>query len=310
MRFSSPLTALMALLSFPARALGPAPLDTHGLMSPPQFQSIPSRKADVRIPYGLDAEQFGDLRLPRGKGLHPLVILVHGGCWKSAYSTLSDLAPMADALTGQGVATWNIEYRRLGQKGGGWPGTYLDVGKALDHVKTFARAKHLDLSRVVVVGHSAGGHLAMWAASRHRLPSSSALYRRNPLRFRAVFDLAGGPDMAAYIPVEQQACADNVVEQMMGGGPKERPIRYRESSASRMLPLGVKQTIVWGSRDSVVPEAMGIAYAAKARRSGDHVEMVSFPAAGHFEIASPLDQTWPTIRSKIIRALGQAAAEH
>jgi pimeloyl-ACP methyl ester carboxylesterase len=181
------------------------------------------------------------------------------------------------------------------------------VADALDHVRTFARARHLDLSRVVVVGHSAGGHLAMWAASRHRLPTTSRLYKRNPLRFRQVFDLAGGPDMAAYLAVEQQACSDDVVEQMMGGKPKGRAVRYRQSSASRMLPLGIRQTIVWGSRDTVVPEALGTAYVAKARRSGDRVEMLSFPAAGHFEIASPLEDTWPRLRSKIISALGEAS---
>src|SRR6476469_4201033 len=135
MRLSSPLTALILSLGFPAHAFGAAPSEMQGLMSADKFQSIPSRKADLRIPYGADAEQFGDLRLPHGKGPYPVVILIHGGCWKSAYSTLSDLAPMADALTAQGIATWNIEYRRLGQKGGGWPGTYLDVGKAVDQVR-------------------------------------------------------------------------------------------------------------------------------------------------------------------------------
>jgi acetyl esterase/lipase len=145
---------------------------------------------------------------------------------------------MGDALKAKGIATWNIEYRRLGQPGSGWPGTYLDVGN-VDYLRSIAVQRHLDLSRVIVVGHSAGGHLAMWAAARSRLPKSSLIYVSDPLPIRGVIDLAGAPDLEALIPTEQVGCRGPVVEQMLGGKPAEFPERYAQASAIKMLPLGV-----------------------------------------------------------------------
>jgi acetyl esterase/lipase len=113
-------------------------VSAKGLMTVAQFQSLPSNPADHRFSYGADANQFGDLRLPSGAGPHPVAILIHGGCFKAEYATLRDLAPMADRLKAKGIATWNIEYRRLAQTGGGWPGTYLDVGTAVDSLRSIA----------------------------------------------------------------------------------------------------------------------------------------------------------------------------
>jgi acetyl esterase/lipase len=303
MKRSAMLIACLAVTLPMAMRAQPPVIDTGSLMGPPQFQKLPSKPADVRTRYGSAPDQFADLRLPSGKGPHPLVILIHGGCWKASYSTLKDLAPVADALKKEGIASWNVEYRRIGQRGGGYPGTYLDIGKAVDKVRDVAGKYHLDLSHVVLLGHSAGGHLAMWAVARPRLPRSSPLYMPRPLPIHHVFDLAGGPQMAAYIPVEQQACAAPVVEEMMGGGPKKFPDRFRDVSAAELLPLGVAQTMVWGERDNVVPIALGRTYVATAKRAGDPVEFLSFPEAGHFEIASPLSSTWPRLNALILKAL-------
>jgi len=109
-----------------------------GLMTPAQFQALPSKPADYRLSYGTDANQFGELRVPSGVSPYPVAILIHGGCWKAEYSTLRDLAPMADTLKAKGIATWNIEYRRLPQAGSGWPGTYLDVGRGVDYLRSIA----------------------------------------------------------------------------------------------------------------------------------------------------------------------------
>ena len=147
------------------------------LMTPGELQALPSEPPDLRAAYGTDSSQYGELRVPSGPGPHPVVVLIHGGCFKAAYATLRDLAPMGDALRAAGIATWNLEYRRLGQTGGGWPGTYLDVASAVDHLRVLARQHPLDLGRVVIVGHSAGGHLAMWAAAR-----ACAGGKRHPLR--------------------------------------------------------------------------------------------------------------------------------
>ncbi|SEC25197.1 Acetyl esterase/lipase [Terriglobus roseus] len=270
-----------------------------GLMGPPEFQALPSKPADFRYSYGPNADQFGELRVPSNTGPHPVAILIHGGCWRADYSTLRDLAPMADALKAKGIATWNIEYRRLSQSGGGWPGTYLDVGKGADYLRIIAERHRLDLSRVILVGHSAGGHLAMWAASRSRLAAGSPLHVNDPLPIRGVVNLAGTADMEAFIPFEQDACAESVVEELLGGKPFEVPEHYEQASAIRRLPIGVSQILFWGRKDQVVPMSLGERYINAAKDAGDSVRLIAFPTVGHFEIASPFSVTWPTIESEI-----------
>jgi acetyl esterase/lipase len=269
-------------------------------MNPQQFQALPSRPADYRIAYGKDADQFGELRVPTGAGSHPVVILIHGGCWRADFSTLRDLSPIADALKAMGIASWNIEYRRLGQPGGGWPGTYLDVANGVDRLRTIAVEKNLDLARVIVVGHSAGGHLAMWTAARSRIPNTSAVYTKDPLPIRAVIDLAGTADMAAFIPYESHGCEGRaVVEEMLGGAPAEVPQRYAEISAIKMLPLGVSQVLFWGRNDDIAPLSLAQGYLKAAKRAGDPVQLMSFADTGHFEIASPFSTTWPALEKEI-----------
>jgi acetyl esterase/lipase len=276
-----------------------------GLMTPAQFQALPSKPADYRLSYGTDANQFGELRVPSGVSPYPVAILIHGGCWKAEYSTLRDLAPMADMLKAKGIATWNIEYRRLPQAGSGWPGTYLDVGWGVDYLRSIAVQNHLDLTRVIVVGHSAGGHLAMWVAARSRLPKSSLIYVSDPLPIRGVIDLAGIVDMEAFIPAEQQLCGGTVVEQMLGGKPAEVPEHYAQASANKMLPLGVPQIIIWGRRDQFNPISLFEKYTQTAEHAGDPARLVSLPDVGHFEIASPFSATWPTVEGEILSLLAK-----
>jgi acetyl esterase/lipase len=281
------------------------PNSTGGRLTREQFQALPSSPADYRIRYGKDDNQFGDLRIPPGAGPHPVVILIHGGCWKADFATLRDLAPMADALKAEGIATWNIEYRRLSQSGSGWPGTYLDVSKSVDYLRSIAGDKKLDLSRVIVVGHSAGGHLAMWVAARPRLSSASALYVKDPLPIRGVIDLAGTGDMEAFIQFEQQGCHGAVVEEMLGGKPIEVPEHYAQASAIKMLPLGIPQVLIWGKNDDIAPIWLGERYTLAAKQAGDPVRLVSIPDMGHFDIASPLATTWPAVRSEMVGLLAK-----
>jgi acetyl esterase/lipase len=249
--------------------------------------------------------QIGELRVPSSGGPHPVVILIHGGCWTAEFSTIGVMGPMADALKAKGIATWNIEYRRLPQAGSGWPGTYLDVGRGVDYLRTIAVENHLDLTRVVVVGHSAGGHLAMWVAARSRLPKVSPVYLSDPLPIRGVIDLAGTADMEAFIPLEQHGCAGAVVEQMLGGKPDEVADHYAQASAIKMLPLGVPQILVWGQRDDIAPISLGETYTQTAKHSGDHARLVTLPEGGHFEIASPFSATWPAVENEILSLLAK-----
>jgi len=175
------------------------PLDLANAPVPPGVQ---------RITYGADPLQFGELRVPSTPGPHPVAVVVHGGCWVAKLGNLApnavaldNMRPLAAALTDAGVATWNIEYRRLGNEGGGWPGTFRDVGNAADFLRTLAPERRLDLTRVIAIGHSAGGHLAMWLAARPKLTNTSDLYVSNPLRLAGVVDLDGPADLKATIPL-------------------------------------------------------------------------------------------------------------
>jgi acetyl esterase/lipase len=292
-------TTACARRANPARdtAAGPA-----SLMSPFDLQALPSRPPDHRVVYGDDSSQFGELRIPAGSGPHPVAILIHGGCFKAAYASTRDLAPMADALKELGIATWSIEYRRLGQPGGGWPGTYLDVGRAVDHLRTLAGPNALDLRRVVIVGHSAGGHLAMWAAARARVPRNSSLFVADPLPVRGVVNLAGPLDLTANIPGYEGLCRDTVITTLLGGTPAIVPERYAQASPIKPPPLGIPQVLVMGEHEDFVPRSLAEAYVRAAAQAGDSLRLVIIPGAGHFEIASPRSSPWPQVESAI-RAL-------
>lgn len=269
------------------------------LMTPGELQALPSKPPDWRVAYGSHTSQYGELRVPSGPGPHPVAILIHGGCFKAAYATLRDLAPMADALKEMGIATWNIEYRRLGETGGGWPGTYLDVGQGVDHLRELASEYELDLSRVVVVGHSAGGHLAMWTAARARVPSGSDVHVPTPLPLRGVLNLAGPVDLTMNIPEYEGLCRDTVITALAGGTPAGVPERYTQTSALKLLPFGIPQVLLIGEHEEFAPRPLADAYVRAAKQAGDPALLIVIPNAGHFEIASPHAETWPRVSSVI-----------
>lgn len=262
----------------------PAPVDAQNL-STAQAMQLPSEEADHRLFWGLDPLQFGDLRLPDGPGPHPVVVLIHGGCWLSAYG-MQYMGAMADALKAEGIATWNIEYRRVGDAGGGWPGTLVDVGRAIDDLRFLATKYPLDLDRVVLSGHSAGGHLALWAATRHRLPAGHPLRGEDPLPVRGVLALAPVADLAASVSDATPICGRSAA-QLLGGTPAEVPERYAQASPAELLPLGMPYALVAGVDDALVPAAHVAAFAERARAAGDEVRLELVPEAGHFEVVAP-----------------------
>ncbi|HYU42778.1 MAG TPA: alpha/beta hydrolase [Vicinamibacteria bacterium] len=161
----------------------------------PEVLALEAPPADERIAYGPGPQQLGELWRPREPGPHPVAIVIHGGCWSAAYGE-GHIRPVCAALAQAGVAAWCLEYRRVGDKGGGWPGTFEDVGRGADHLREIAPSHGLDLTRVVAVGHSAGGHLALWLAARARLPEADPLRGKPPLPLRGVVGLAPIPDLA------------------------------------------------------------------------------------------------------------------
>jgi acetyl esterase/lipase len=257
------------------------------------ISKLPRPPADHRISYGPDPLQFGELRLPPGKGAHPVVIVVHGGCWFAEYD-LNHLAAFSAALTKLGAATWSLEYRRVGNSGGAWPGTFQDVARGADYVRELAKKYPLDLKRVVVVGHSAGGQLALWLAARHRLPKESALYTPDPLRPSGVVALAAISDLRKYRP----KCGDAVTK-LLGGGPEEFGARYAETSPIELLPAGVPLRLIHGARDNLVPAEMGREFEAAARRKGDDAKLTVIENAGHFELIAPQSSAWSAVNEAV-----------
>jgi acetyl esterase/lipase len=225
--------------------------------------------------YGRHRSQVAELFLPAGPGRHPVAVLIHGGCWRARYDRhLMD--PLAADLVTRGWAAWNVEYRRVGLRaGGGWPATFDDVAAAIDLLADVEAP--LDLGRVAAVGHSAGGHLALWATGRGdaRVPLSAAVGQA------AVSDL----DRAAAAGV-----CGGMVERLLGGSPARVPDRYREASPARRLPLEVPVLLVHGGRDDVVPVDMSRRFAAEAG-----CELVELEADGHFEHIEPGSRAWATV---------------
>jgi len=237
---------------------------------------------DERIRYGADENQFGDLRVPKGAGPHRVVVLIHGGFWRAAYD-LAYAGHMAADLTRRGYATWNIEYRRIGQAGGGYPGTLQDVAKAVDHLSEIAAKHNLDLNRVVAMGHSAGGHLALWLAAR----------KDAKVRLSAVASLAGVGDLRAGF---ERKLGRGVVAELMGCSPAECAEKYREASPAERLPLRIPVRLYHGTKDDIVPLEMAVEFEKTARKSGDDVKLVRLEGAGHFELVDPLSAEWKQIQ--------------
>jgi acetyl esterase/lipase len=257
----------------------------------------PAPPADTRVSYGANEFQFGELRLPKGAGPHPVAIVIHGGCWMSQYG-LSYMGHLSAALVEAGVATWSVEYRRIGNQGGGWPGTFDDVSRAADHLRMLAKTYPLDLNRVIATGHSAGGHLALWLATRKNLPQDSPVYSSDPLPLRGVVSLAGITDLRRT----GTACDANVA-QLMGGSAKDKAADYNQASPIELLPLGIPYAIVQGDSDTIIPLAMAKDYADAAKKKGDDAKLIVIEKAGHFEVVDPKSFAWAAVKDEVLALL-------
>jgi acetyl esterase/lipase len=259
------------------------------VMSWSELQSMPLPVPALRIAYGKNPLQFGELRLPQGsafKGPFPVVILIHGGCWLADFD-YTYMTRLAAVLAKAGIASWTIEYRRIGDTGGGWPGTFLDVARATDDLRQLAQRYPLNLKKIVALGHSSGGQLALWLAARAKLPHDSALYLPSPLKLRGVIGLAAVTDLASYRIGPAGSC-NAAVDTLLGGSPETWPLRYAETSPLALLPLGVPQWLVQGDRDNIVPSKSADLYAEAARAVGDRVTLLPVAGAGHFELVAPV----------------------
>jgi len=242
-----------------------------------------------------------------GRGGYPLVIFLHGGFWRSAYDR-AHVGPLSEALAAAGFAVCAPEYRRTGQPGGGWPGTFDDVAAAVDALPALAAQASCgvaDPGRVVLAGHSAGGHLALWAASRGRLPTGAPWHAAqpgaaNPDTGTAVVSLSGVCDLAACyrLGLDGDAAGD-----LMGGGPEQFPDRYRVADPMSLVPAGAPAWLVHGTADDRVPDSQSRDYADRASAAGGQVRLTVLPGCGHFEVIDPLSAAW----SPVLEAFRAAA---
>jgi acetyl esterase/lipase len=268
-------------------------------MQAADLAALPQPAADHVVAYGEAPQQVAELRVPKREGPHPVVIVIHGGCWQAPWG-LDHVRSLAAALTAEGHATWSLEYRRLGDPGGGWPGTLADVAAGADHLQAVAAAHRLDLSRVVAVGYSAGGQLALWLGARPRLPKGSPLRAEAPLPLRGVVSLAGITDLRAA--AAGRVC-DDAVTQLLGGPPADHEDRVLDTSPIELVPLGLPQRLVCGAIDSIVPNELSIRYAEAARKAGDPVALEVVEGVGHFELVDPASLAWPSVRRAVAELL-------
>lgn len=288
--FAKATAAVLLMLSTAAAGQG---------LSPADIDKLPEIAPTLVESYGKAAQQFGELRMPAGKGPFPVAVVIHGGCWTKGLSTVRNTSPIASALAAKGVATWNIEYRQVGDAGGGWPGTFLDWGAAVDHLRTLGKKHPIDLSRVAVVGHSAGAHAALWVGGRGRLPKGSEIAVADALPLQAVFAIDGPVDLAPMVGADVEICGKPVIVPLMGATPAEKPERYVQASPQQMLPLGTRQFLI-GS--AILSPPMAQAYRKLAQDKGDKVEFMAIQT-GHFEVIAPGRDEWARIEKLILSTM-------
>jgi dipeptidyl aminopeptidase/acylaminoacyl peptidase len=265
-------------------------------MQPADVLSRPARPPDLALRYGPE-DEVADLWLPPGGTAGParFVLFLHGGFWRAAYDR-RHAGPLAEALSAAGLAVCVPEYRRVGQPGGGWPGTFDDVAAAVRGLPALvgeAAAGRVTTDRMVLAGHSAGGHLALWAAAQE-----IGLARPDLL---AVVSLAGVCDLAAC---HRLRLGQDAAGELMGGGPEELPERYLRADPMAAIPVRASVILVHGLADDRVPWQQSGTYATAASAAGGEARCVLLPDAGHFDVIDPLSPTWPAVQAEFLSASG------
>jgi acetyl esterase/lipase len=246
--------------------------------------TLPPPKADARVAYGSDENQFIDLRLPHGKAPYALAIFIHGGFWRARYD-LGYGGHLCAALTAQGVATANLEYRRVGNPGGGWPGSFADVRGAYQFLLQNAGRYGFDPKRAAVMGHSAGGQLALCLAAHETA--------------------AGAISLAGVVDLQQAYSlhlSNDAVVEFLGGTPAQVKDHYQEADPMK-LAIRAKQWLVHGSSDDIVPPSFSRDYVKAKRKEHERAELVEVAGAGHFDLVDPRSAAWKEVERAANSAL-------
>ena len=259
-----------------------------------------SRRAaapDLTLSYGDLPDQVADVRLPSGDGPRPLVVVVHGGFWMAEFDR-AQAGAQSVGLADAGYVVATVDYRRIGQRGGGWPGTFDDLAALTDAVPSLVASAlpgRVDTTSTVLVGHSAGGHLAAWAAARHRLPAQSPWHRDTPLA-ATVVSLAGVLDLERS---HKLGLGGHAASRLLGGSPSRRRDRYALADPTALLPTGGRLVAVHGTLDETVPVEISRRYVDRALSAGDQVELLEIDGCGHYELIDPLSRAWPTVLAAV-----------
>jgi acetyl esterase/lipase len=293
---TTPLSTLLSalLLSGSAAVAAPMTLD--------QYLALSGPAPTATIAYGSAPSQFAELFRPSGPGPFPVVVLVHGGCWTVQFGGIRQMHNVAGALAARGIAVWNVEYRRADEDGGGYPGTYLDINAALDSLAAQAGKYQLDTSRLVAMGHSAGGQLVQWMAGRSRIAPSSVLYQAKPLAVHQVISLGGLADLRREKELIQHSCGRDTA-QLAGLPSAARPDVFSDTSAAELIPNGSRTVLITGELDTISPPRAAYAYAALAQAAGDQAEVVILPGASHYDEIAASSPAWQLILPVIEQAL-------
>lgn len=260
--------------------------------------ALPTRAPDRTIAYGADPLQVVDLWLPEGAGLHPVVLMLHGGCWKADIADRTIMNHVAHDLRERGIAVWNVEYRGVDRAGGGYPGTYQDVAAAADLLAAKGAEFRLKIDRMVTIGHSAGGHLALWLADRPALPESSAIRGANPARIDTAISLGGLPDLEFSSNTVGHGCGTDGARAMAGSPP-----RYAETSPIAMTASTAMRVQVNGEKDRIAPPNYAAAYARAHYERGAGGAVLVVPGSGHVELIAPGTEAWEQTVEMIEEAL-------
>jgi acetyl esterase/lipase len=300
------LPAVFATSTMVAAGAGAAPAPAP--MTLQDYLALSGPAPTAKIAYGDAPSQYAELFRPQGAGPFPVVVLVHGGCWTIEYGGIRQMHNVAGAMAARGIAVWNVEYRRVDEPGGGYPGTYLDMNAALDKLGAEAGRYGLDTGRIVAMGHSAGGQLVQWIGARGRITPTSPLFQKKPLAVQQIISLGGLADLRHESDLIKTSCGRELV-QLTGLPSADRPDVFSDTNAAELMPNGSHTVLITGALDTISPPRAAYAFAARAQAAGDRADVLILPDASHYDEIAASSPAWHRILPAIEQALARSAAK-